>query len=1058
MNDIKHTILLVDDHPVFRRGMRSLLEDEEDIRVVGEAGDGKSALTLMRNLSPDIIIMDVTMPELNGIETTKRILSEYPDMIVVALSIHAEKQFVHDMLQAGATGYMLKDSGSEELIKGIRSIIAGQGYLSPAITGLVVSQFRKAVALEHHHEADYEILETKFHVPILPDNYVARPRLLKRLEMNCRLSVQCIIAPAGYGKTTLVSDWITQHDWPYAWVSLDDYDNDFRKFITCVVQAIEVIFPNALAKSSALLKAASMPPIQVLATTLSNELNMIRENFTLVLDDFHVIKEKSVHDLFSELFRHPISVMHIIIVSRTDPFLPLSKLRAQNHLAEIRLNGLAFTEGETAAFLKIIFDRDIEQSVSCSWNKKTEGWITGLRLAALAICHKEDLDHLLREAHGSGYYIKEFLFNEVWEIQPENIRRHIATVSILQRFNASLLDVLCPYRNEGCELNGWYIINRLKKNNLFLVPLDNDGQWFRFHHLFQELLQGQLKRTCSDEEIDELHYKAGNWFAENGLFEEAIQHFLAADRPDRAGELVAELGHTLIDQERVVDLDTFLRKLPQEVIDNNPLLLIYEAWLSRVNLLVPKIGESLKRAEEILQRDPPSKAMSDIIWGYLQTIRSYERYCMLDHEKALSSANLALKIMPLDFPYMRAFASIIHAAVLQMTGRYQEALSVMKSAQRDPGLQRKHNQAILLAGLSPICMLEADEFMLQKTASRLLQLGKDTDLSVYRSWGRLYLACSYYLQDDLEQAEHMLASHLEDRHLMYPDVVIDGAVILSLCHQQQGRPQEACEVADLLNRHALETGHDGLLSAAHALHAELALCQGRHHEAIAWAEAFESRKLHAHYFFFLPELTLVKVLIVQDTADSCQRAQSLLLDLEKFSRSTSNRSVLIPTLLLQAIVLYTHDRSASLAKATESISLAQTGGGLRFFLDLGSQLKHILLHLRENAALKGLVERLITGINNHAQGAQHFPSSAYPKLECLTDPLTDREQEILNQLVQGKSNREIGENLFISIDTVKSHLKRIFHKLDVKSRLQAVAKATDLGILDTKSASPGKQG
>lgn len=1060
MDNKQSTVLLVDDHPVFRRGMRSLLEDEEDIVVVGEAGDGKSALELIEKLSPEVVVMDVTMPELNGIEATKRILAQFPDTIVVALSIHAEKQFVQDMLQEGAAGYLLKDSGSEELIKGIRAVISGEGYLSPAITGIVVSQFRKAVTLEQSlQKMDSEIIETKFHLPTLPVGHVHRPRLLELLETNRHLALQCIIAPAGYGKTTLASDWLIKHQWPNAWISLDEDDSDLRKFISCFIYAVKTMFPDALSKCNALAKGGSLPPIQPLAALLVNELNLIGDDFILVFDDFHLISEKSVHDLLAEVLRLPLNVMHITILSRLDPFLPLSRLRAQNHLAEIRLNNLRFTTDETTTFLKSIFQHDIEQSISTSWNEKTEGWITGLRLAALSIRQQGDLDNLLHEVHGSRQYIKEYLFNEVWGRQPENIRRHLTAISILERFCAPLFDALCPCGSDECQFGGWDIIQWVKKNNLFQVSMDNEGQWYRFHHLFNDLLRNQLKRTSSKEEIDELHFKAGTWFAEHGYVEEAVNHILAAGRPVIAGELVAQLGHSLIDQERVVDLEKFLRKLPLEVINHNSLLLIYEAWLARVKLMIPKIAENLKRAEGILKRDPSSEATDNITWGYLHIIRGYERYCMLDQEGALSCAKRGLEMLPAEYPYMRAFASIIHAAVLQMTGKYRDALSIMKLAQGDPGLQRSHNQAILLAGLSPICMMEADEYSLQTVAARLLQLGQETDLPAYCGWGRLYLACSYYLRNNLEQAEDILVSHFEDRYLMYPDVVLDGAVILSLCHQQLGHPLEARHVADMFYQHALETDDPGLQLAAQAFQAELALRQGRKEEAIAWARVFEPRELQAHYFFFLPELTLAKVLIAEESLGSSQKAQSLLLDIERFSRTTCNHSVLIPTLLLQAIVLHSLETPPSLDKVDEAISLAQTGGGIRFFLDFGTQLKNILVQVQEKTSFKDFVGKLIAELSDGEKGNrqamsfrrnQHISSPGNLHKVCLSDPLTDREQEILQQLVKGNSNKEIGENLFISIDTVKSHLKRIFQKLDVKSRLQAVTKATDFGVIDSE--------
>ena len=115
------TVLLVDDHAMFRSGLRLLLEKESDLKVVGEAGDGQTSLDLVGELAPDVVVMDISMPDLSGIEATRQILAAHPGTKILTLSIHGEKRFVDDMLAAGATGYLLKESAPEELIDGIRA-------------------------------------------------------------------------------------------------------------------------------------------------------------------------------------------------------------------------------------------------------------------------------------------------------------------------------------------------------------------------------------------------------------------------------------------------------------------------------------------------------------------------------------------------------------------------------------------------------------------------------------------------------------------------------------------------------------------------------------------------------------------------------------------------------------------------------------------------------------------------------------------------------------------------------------------------------------------------
>jgi two-component system response regulator NreC len=136
-------ILLVDDHQIVRQGLRTLLEKELDMEVVAEAGDGRAAVRLTREVSPQVVIMDVAMPDLNGIEATRQIVTEFPHVKVIALSMHADRRFVANMLKAGASGYLLKDAAFEELAQAIRTVAANRTYLSPAVSDIVVKDYLK---------------------------------------------------------------------------------------------------------------------------------------------------------------------------------------------------------------------------------------------------------------------------------------------------------------------------------------------------------------------------------------------------------------------------------------------------------------------------------------------------------------------------------------------------------------------------------------------------------------------------------------------------------------------------------------------------------------------------------------------------------------------------------------------------------------------------------------------------------------------------------------------------------------------------------------------------
>ncbi len=899
------------------------------------------------------------------------------------------------------------------------------------------------------------LLRTKLHRPPVPGDYVHRPRLLEALDKRRERPLTIVSAPAGYGKSVLTSCWLETSTRPGAWLSLDEQDNDLRRFLSYFLAALRTIFPEAGRGALPLLNAPELPPFDVLAHGLVNELDEIDRHFVLVLDDTHCIEEESVWELLAALLRHPPRCLHLVLVGRRNPNLPLSAFRALGLVTEIRAQDLRFTVAETAEFLRQVLGGRLDEAAAAALARNSEGWVTGLHLAVLAMRSCDHADLALLELKGTTRYVTDYLVGEVLNRQPPVIRKYLLNTSILNRFESGLCDRLAsPGPRAGSPaVDGCEFIRKIHESGLFVIPLDTENRWFRYHHLFQQLLHDQLLRGRSEGEVAALHRRAGGWFEENGFFAEAVHHFLAGRLPDEAGRVVARHGHALIDQERVVELDGWLRQLPRDVVTCNPMLLVFEAWIARFKRQIPRISERLDRVEALLRENPPPQDVSDLALGCMHAIRSYERYCMLDPVRAKTLAELAIAQVPPAHPYMRGFAMIIRAATLQMTGRYKDALFAFDAALADAAFRPKNSQAFLLAGLSPVCMVEADFSALRRAATRLLGLGEETELPPYRAWGRLYLACSHYQANQVETAERILAEHLADRYLMYPHTAGDGAVLLALSHQILGRPGRACQVADLLTSHALETGNEGLLRVEKALQAELALRQGRLAEAIAWARAFESRTMQAHYFFFLPELTLVKALAAENTPESRRRAQGLLSELETFSRSTCNRSILIPVLALQAVLHDIEaDEAAALAKTAESVALAEPGGGWRFFIDLGAPMAGLLKSLRRRKKAIDTIEVILAAFKSKEQ----LPAGAKPsRLEtpggqALVEPLTLRELDILELLSRRLQNKEIAAKLFIAPTTVKKHLQNIYQKLGAANRRHCLEKAGRAGILPNR--------
>ena len=599
-------ILLVDDHALLRKGLAALLNAEADIRVVGEAGDGEEAIAQVRALQPDVVIMDISMPGLSGIDATRQICADSPDSKVIALSIHSGRRFVDDMLDAGAAGYLLKESAPEELVQGIHAVMRGEMYLSSAITATLVSAYLDGMAAEGAAagpDAAAGILRTKLHRPPLPQDLVPRTRLLERLDNGRVRPLTLVSAPAGYGKSMLVSSWLEKADWPNAWLSLDEADSDFRQFLGYFVAAVKSIFADACEQSAAICSAPALPAAGVIAVTLANELDALEKPFLLVLDDYHRIHASSpVNDLLDRLLARPPLPLHLVIVCRRDPPLNLVKLRAQGQLNELRMRELRFSREDTRAMLRQQVKQDLSDKAIASLEREVEGWAVGLHMVILALSRVEDPERFLRRVSGGVAQAQDYLVREVIDNQPAALRDWLLKSAILERFCAPLCDAVCGQGSTAAstEMAGAGFIGALRDSNLFIIALDAQGEWFRFHHLFQHLLQQQLEKQSTPKAIVQLHLRAGEWFEAKGLIDEALNHALAAEDFGRAAQIVERNRRQVLDTDRWFDLEKWFARLPESLVQQRVDLLMAQVWILFLRFRFEAVPPILDRAEALL--------------------------------------------------------------------------------------------------------------------------------------------------------------------------------------------------------------------------------------------------------------------------------------------------------------------------------------------------------------------------------------------------------------------------------------------------------------------------
>jgi ATP/maltotriose-dependent transcriptional regulator MalT len=497
-----------------------LLEKQDDFIVVGEAGDGREAIDQVRALSPDVVIMDISMPDFNGIDATRAIISEKPSAKIVALSMHAGKRFVEDMLQAGAVGYILKKSVPEDLENSIREVIAGEIFLSPTITGIVVKEYKELLSKSSATPPAEEILpllRAKLHRPLLLPNLLPRPQIAERVDTLLSRPLTLVTGAAGYGKSTMASLWLDEWEGRSAWLTLDEDDNKLGRFLRYLLAAVCNAFPDACPETLAYLQVNEHPSDSELTRILVNDLYGIEEPFILVLDDFHKIRNITIHETMNALLAQPIPNLHLMLLTRHDPPLITSMLRGRGLINEIGSADLHFTRTETAAFLHNMLPFSVNDEAISTIHERIEGWPAGLRLLSQTLKSPHDIDHLMKGLSGGFHLMLDFLSEEVLSHQPPPIVRMMMLTSALDRFCAPLCDALVDSNlfSETKDINGDEFIAILQKESLFLIALDNENRWFRYHHLFRQLLHDRLRRQCRPEEIDDLHSRTKVWLAEN---------------------------------------------------------------------------------------------------------------------------------------------------------------------------------------------------------------------------------------------------------------------------------------------------------------------------------------------------------------------------------------------------------------------------------------------------------------------------------------------------------------------------------------------------------------
>ncbi|MCJ7534483.1 MAG: LuxR C-terminal-related transcriptional regulator [Anaerolineales bacterium] len=889
------------------------------------------------------------------------------------------------------------------------------------------------------------LLTTKLYIPTPRKNLVARPRLIDTLNGGQDGKLTLISAPAGFGKTTLLAEWIWSSDKSFSWLSLDDGDNNLKRFFTYLIAALQQIDESIGEGILPILEATSDPPIEPLITLLINNIVSIEKEFSFVLDDYHLITNEEIHNAISFLLERLPPNAHIVISGRVDPPITISRLRARDQMTEVRPNDLRFIESEGRIFLNDVSDLDLSPEDIAALLSRTEGWITGLQLAALSMQGRKDKQEFVATFSGSHHYIIDYLVDEVVARQSDEIRSFVYRTSILDRFCAPLSDAVL----EISDSRG--IIRDIDEANLFLVPLDDERRWYRYHHLFAEFLIQRLQER-EPKDIPELHRRASEWFENNDLIVEAVNHSLVGEDYERAALLVESIGPDMMMQSEFDQLEKWLDAMPKELVENWPWLCIIRAWMYD-RWAQFDIGENyLLHAEAVVDGNTSSHTDEEekIIRGQIAAIRALYAIKKGQIPQSIEYSNQALDYLPEGY-FNRgvAFYSLGWAKCTQ--GDLSSAIQEFQEGRRTSlaaGNQILAQVIILDIGVTQILqghlhqaaetLREAIQFKYEKSEIKIPYAGSaSVNLAdILREWNELDAAMN-----------HLQEAHEISIPAKLMDTIAIGYASMARVYLAQGDLElavEVCEKAERMVRDIPDLEPDTKTKTMGS-RVWLLLAQNKFTEAARFAQDKGlSADAEINYFIDFKHIFFARILIYlgreNSAAQELMDAHSILAKILEPAKRVGYISQMIEALALQALAFDAqgkHDQA--LNSLEESLSLAEPEGYIRTFLDEGEPMKSLIHQAVSRKISKAYVSKLLAAFEPDKAKMKSFAQS-------IVEPLSKREMEVLHLLSTELSGPEIAQELSISLNTMRTHTKSIYSKLNVNNRRAAVRKADELDL------------
>lgn len=888
------------------------------------------------------------------------------------------------------------------------------------------------------------LLRTKLFVPSVRSRQVDRPRLIEKLNGGLDKALILVSAPAGYGKTTLVSSWLHEIGISSAWLSLDEQDNEPRRFLQYLVAAIRTVVPSVPGDTVQMLQGTSPASLQTLLTALINEISTQSKPVLLVMDDLHVIHAQPVLDALGFLLEHIPPELHLILLSRSDPPLPLARMRARNQVLDVRVEHMRFNPGEVAIFLREVMDLHLTADDVATLEARTEGWVAGLQLAALSLRGSKDAHRFVAEFAGRQDYMVDYLVEEVLNAQPKEVRTFLLQTSGLGRMCGALCDaVLEPVGEEATS--GQVMLERLDQMNLFVMPLDEERQWYRYHHLFADVLHKHFRQLDRGLAL-RLDARAAAWYEANGYLPEAIQHSIAAGDHDNATRLIEQNGCMLIIRGEVLTLKSWLDAVEGSV-GHRPWFAVYRGWIAALTGNADHVEEHLRQADELAAAQSPGTDTSTLL-GTITAARAYHANLQGHVESAAGFARKALTNFTATDPTTCSLrvvaisllgdASAINGDLDVAWDAYNDAARVIRS------VGDVHLSIVVNSNLANILVEKGQLRRAAELHHETLRMAALPGGRIAPIGGRACVELSqicYEWNDLAEAAERVEQGLALCRPWGNRETEAVGLIIQARLSAIDGEVRAASRLTQdaeqLLTNYRLGPTNAAWIRLALA---RLWLAQGEIRRVTKLvAESGITADTEISYLREPEFIILLRLALARGDHEAGLRlAEQMLVQ----AKAAGRNGRVIELLVLQALALQGQGKTGeALACLGQALSLARPESYIRSFLDEGEGLVK-LLYLAKTRDFEG------TYAAELLEAARQGNTAQLPARQLLLQPLTAREIEVLKLIDHGCSNQDIAAQLYISPATVKRHISNVYTKLGARGRTQALSRSRELGLLD----------